>query len=130
MCPQGQENAVRRRNGEYRPLDACFRNAEDAVVLTLNFSRQSTSPSHSVNANVQGVLHLLKSRQPRLCERMQSLPGSEPKRRSGSHRAPQSPSDGAAALGSLSELLLALQDELGHMSLWVIHIYKTLCVCL
>ncbi|XP_053503389.1 centrosomal protein CEP57L1 [Ictalurus furcatus] len=72
----------------------------------------STSPSHSVNANVQTVLHLLKTRQPRTCERTQS----EPKKRSGSHRAPQSPSDGAAAVGSLSELLLALQDELGHMS--------------
>lgn len=72
----------------------------------------STSPSHSVNANVQTVLHLLKTRQPRMCERTQS----EPKKCSGSHRAPQSPSDGAAAMGSLSELLLALQDELGHMS--------------
>ncbi|XP_053087790.1 centrosomal protein CEP57L1 [Pangasianodon hypophthalmus] len=76
----------------------------------------STSPSHSVNANVQTVLHLLKTRQPRTCERMQSLRDCEPKKRSGSHRAPQSPSDGAAAMGSLSELLLALQDELGHMS--------------
>ncbi|KAM9496165.1 centrosomal protein CEP57L1 isoform 2-T2 [Clarias gariepinus] len=76
----------------------------------------STSPSHSVNANVQTVLHLLKTRQPRLCERMQSLPGSEPKKRTGLHRAPESPDDAAAALGSLSDLLLALQDELGHMS--------------
>lgn len=72
----------------------------------------STSPSHSVNANVQTVLHLLKTRQPRMCERTQS----EPKKRSGSRRAPRSPSDGAAAMGSLSELLLTLQDELGHMS--------------
>ncbi|KAF5890548.1 centrosomal protein CEP57L1, partial [Clarias magur] len=76
----------------------------------------STSPSHSVNANVQTVLHLLKTRQPRLCERMQSLPGSEPKKRTGVHRAPESADDAAAALGSLSDLLLALQDELGHMS--------------
>ncbi|XP_060770136.1 centrosomal protein CEP57L1 isoform X2 [Neoarius graeffei] len=76
----------------------------------------STSPSHSVNANVQTVLHLMKIRQPRICEQMQSVPGSEPKTRSGFQRAQQSPSDGAAAMGSLSELLLALQDELGHMS--------------
>ncbi|KAK3506954.1 hypothetical protein QTP70_033151 [Hemibagrus guttatus] len=75
----------------------------------------STSPSHSVNANVQTVLHLLKTRQPRLCERTESMRGTEPKR---SHRASQSQSDGAAAMGSLSDLLLALQDELGHMSLW------------
>ncbi|XP_058248089.1 centrosomal protein CEP57L1 isoform X2 [Hemibagrus wyckioides] len=77
---------------------------------------QSTSPSHSVNANVQTVLHLLKTRQPRLCERTQSMRGAEPKRHGGSHRASQSQSDGAAAMGSLSDLLLALQDELGHMS--------------
>ncbi|KAF7694285.1 hypothetical protein HF521_008038 [Silurus meridionalis] len=64
----------------------------------------STSPSHSVNANVQSVLHLLKTRQPRVCERTQSV------------QKKRSPSDGAAAMGSLSELLLALQDELGHMS--------------
>ncbi|XP_058248090.1 centrosomal protein CEP57L1 isoform X3 [Hemibagrus wyckioides] len=76
----------------------------------------STSPSHSVNANVQTVLHLLKTRQPRLCERTQSMRGAEPKRHGGSHRASQSQSDGAAAMGSLSDLLLALQDELGHMS--------------
>ncbi|XP_062857225.1 centrosomal protein CEP57L1 [Trichomycterus rosablanca] len=72
----------------------------------------STSPSHSVNANVQSVLHLMKTRQPRLCERVQSLQRSKTKHRTAS----ESPSDGAAALGNLSELLLALQDELGQMS--------------
>ncbi|XP_060738615.1 centrosomal protein CEP57L1 isoform X1 [Tachysurus vachellii] len=76
----------------------------------------STSPSYSVNANVQTVLHLLKTRQPRMCERTQSLHSAEPKRRSCSQRGSQSQSDGAAAMGSLSDLLLALQDELGHMS--------------
>ncbi|XP_047674172.1 centrosomal protein CEP57L1 isoform X1 [Tachysurus fulvidraco] len=76
----------------------------------------STSPSYSVNANVQAVLHLLKTRQPRVCERTQSLNSAEPKRRSGSQRGSESQSDGAAAMGSLSDLLLALQDELGHMS--------------
>lgn len=45
--------------------------------------------------------------------------GAELKRHDGSHRASQSQSDRAAAMGSLSDLLLALQDELGHMSLWV-----------
>lgn len=90
-----------------------------ATTLLSVFLCQSTSLSHSVNANVQSVLHLLKTRQPRVCERMPPVPGSEPKKRGGSYRAPPSPGDGAAALGSLSELLLALQDELGHMSLWV-----------
>ncbi|XP_072535100.1 centrosomal protein CEP57L1 [Salminus brasiliensis] len=74
----------------------------------------STSPSHSVNANVQSVLHLMKTRQPRLCEKVRALQSGTEHRRS-LRQAPSS-SDGAAALGSLSELLLALQDELGRMS--------------
>uniref|UniRef100_A0A3B1JBI1 Centrosomal protein 57kDa-like protein 1 n=1 Tax=Astyanax mexicanus TaxID=7994 RepID=A0A3B1JBI1_ASTMX len=77
----------------------------------------STSPSHSVNANVQSVLHLMKTRQPRLCEKVRGLQSrtEPPYNRKSLHQAPPS-SDGAAALGSLSELLLALQDELGQMS--------------
>ncbi|XP_038818691.1 centrosomal protein CEP57L1 isoform X4 [Salvelinus namaycush] len=81
----------------------------------------STSPSHSVHANMQSVLHMMKHHQPHLCERVRSL------RRSGSagarralHRAPSTntspPGPAGPALGSLSELLLALQDELGQMS--------------
>ncbi|CAB1340051.1 unnamed protein product [Coregonus sp. 'balchen'] len=79
----------------------------------------STSPSHSVHANMQSILHMMKHHQPQLCERVRSL------RRSGStgarralHRAPSTSPPGPAglALGSLSELLLALQDELGQMS--------------
>ncbi|XP_029592919.1 centrosomal protein CEP57L1 isoform X2 [Salmo trutta] len=81
----------------------------------------STSPSHSVHANMQSVLHMMKHHQPHLCERVRSL------RRSGSagarralHRAPSTstspPGLAGPALGSLSELLLALQDELGQMS--------------
>ncbi|XP_077076203.1 centrosomal protein CEP57L1 [Siphateles boraxobius] len=76
----------------------------------------STSPSHSVNANVQSVLHMMKHRNPRLCERVSALhkSGSENQR---VHRRPaSSPSKTASTMGSLSELLLALQDELGQMS--------------
>ncbi|XP_036438204.1 centrosomal protein CEP57L1 isoform X1 [Colossoma macropomum] len=75
----------------------------------------STSPSHSVNANIQSVLHLMKTRQPRLCERVRTLQSGTENSKSPC-QAPLSPSEGAAALGSLSELLLALQDELGQMS--------------
>ncbi|XP_076844300.1 centrosomal protein CEP57L1 isoform X2 [Brachyhypopomus gauderio] len=71
----------------------------------------STSPSHSVGGAVQSVLHLLKTRQPRLCER-------PPSTRRAPVRTPTPLSPGAppGTLGSLSELLLALQDELGHQS--------------
>ncbi|XP_056337386.1 centrosomal protein CEP57L1 isoform X4 [Danio aesculapii] len=76
----------------------------------------STSPSHSVNANVQSVLHMMKHRNPRLCERMSALQKSSSEKQRTHHRPPSSPSRSASTLGSLSELLLALQDELGQMS--------------
>ncbi|XP_016391455.1 centrosomal protein cep57l1-like isoform X2 [Sinocyclocheilus rhinocerous] len=76
----------------------------------------STSPSHSVNANVQSVLHLMKHRNPRLCERVSALQKSGSENHWAECRPPSSPSRAAPALGNLSDLLLALQDELGQMS--------------
>ncbi|XP_016150882.1 centrosomal protein cep57l1-like isoform X4 [Sinocyclocheilus grahami] len=76
----------------------------------------STSPSHSVNANVQSVLHLMKHRNPRLCERVGALQKSGSENQWAERRPPSSPSRAAPALGNLSDLLLALQDELGQMS--------------
>ncbi|XP_016330542.1 centrosomal protein cep57l1-like [Sinocyclocheilus anshuiensis] len=73
----------------------------------------ATSPSHSVNANVQSVLHLMKHRNPQLCERVSALQKSVSENQ---RRPPSSPSKAASTLGSLSDLLLALQDELGQMS--------------
>ncbi|XP_051469105.1 centrosomal protein CEP57L1 isoform X3 [Apus apus] len=77
---------------------------------------KSVSSSHSVSANVQSVLHLMKHRSPRISSRSQggATPGisgcnalSEPE----SSCAPS-----PAATRSLSDHLLALQDELGQMS--------------
>ncbi|KAG7460868.1 hypothetical protein MATL_G00203490 [Megalops atlanticus] len=75
----------------------------------------STGRSHSVSANVQSVLHMMKHHHPQLCDPVRSLrrPGSETRR--GARRALSS-SQPDPALDSLSELLLALQDELGQMS--------------
>ncbi|XP_062872995.1 centrosomal protein of 57 kDa isoform X2 [Trichomycterus rosablanca] len=74
---------------------------------------KSTGTSHSVRANVQHVLHLLKQHNRQLCN--QRVLGS----------TPITSADGQSSSGSsssscneeLSELLLALQDEFGHMSL-------------
>ncbi|XP_026174399.1 centrosomal protein CEP57L1 isoform X1 [Mastacembelus armatus] len=87
----------------------------------------STSPSHSVHANVQSILHMMKHHQPQLCERVSVLhksrcsarkslqkdfsPSSTAVKKSGSLSE-----KGDQSLGSLSDLLLALQDELGQMS--------------
>ncbi|XP_071335486.1 centrosomal protein CEP57L1 [Trachinotus anak] len=87
----------------------------------------SISPSHSVHANVQSILHMMKHHQPQLCERVSSLHSSG----CGARKSLQkdfSPSSTALkkpdslpeqvdqSLSSLSDLLLALQDELGQMS--------------
>lgn len=89
---------------------------------------QSTSPSHSVHANMQSILHMMKHHQPQLCERVSALHRSGRGIRKNLQKA--FPSSSAHAheregeiepepqpLGSLSDLLLALQDELGQMSL-------------
>ncbi|XP_055043057.1 centrosomal protein CEP57L1 isoform X2 [Misgurnus anguillicaudatus] len=76
----------------------------------------STSPSHSVNANVQSVLHMMKHRNPRLCERVSALQKSASENQRDQREPQFSPDKAASALGSLSEILLALQDELGQMS--------------
>ncbi|XP_018585823.1 centrosomal protein CEP57L1 isoform X2 [Scleropages formosus] len=76
----------------------------------------STSPSHSVHANIQSVLHMMKHR------------GPQPWGRSHAHLRPVaklspracgtlSSSQGIPALGSLGDLLLELQEELEEMSL-------------
>ncbi|XP_062324431.1 centrosomal protein CEP57L1 [Osmerus eperlanus] len=86
----------------------------------------STSPSHSVHANMQSVLHMMKHHQPQLCERVRSVRRSGCAARRALHKplgsSPSPPSQdpgpghAAPSLGSLSDLLLALQDELGQMS--------------
>ncbi|XP_067273743.1 centrosomal protein CEP57L1 isoform X4 [Pseudorasbora parva] len=101
---QAQLNKLEKLENEYLKLTSTQSMAE------------STSPSHSVNANVQSVLHMMKHRNPQLCERVSALQksGSENQR---VHRSPpSSPSKAASTMGSLSELLLSLQDELGQMS--------------
>ncbi|XP_011615953.2 centrosomal protein CEP57L1 isoform X1 [Takifugu rubripes] len=86
---------------------------------------KSTSPSHSVHANVQGILHMMKHHQPWLCEQVSALhksTGGVKKNlwKEFSSAAPnpsaeeRNQADGSPGL--LSDLLLALQDELGQMS--------------
>ncbi|NP_001074152.1 centrosomal protein of 57 kDa [Danio rerio] len=69
----------------------------------------STVSSHSVRANVQHVLHLMKQHQPQLCNE-QVLGGGC------TSASSSSTSSSCSCSEDLSELLLTLQDELGHMS--------------
>ncbi|KAL0967752.1 hypothetical protein UPYG_G00256430 [Umbra pygmaea] len=79
----------------------------------------STSPSHSLHANMQTVLHMMKHHQPHMCERVRSLRRSDS---AGARRALHNPNSISAPEtatpppDSLSDLLLALQDELGQIN--------------
>lgn len=86
-------------------------------MLLINILFQSTSPSHSVNANVQSVLHMMKHKNLRLCDRASAQQKSASESQRDRRRPSSSPSKAVSTLGSLSEILLALQDELGQMSL-------------
>ncbi|KAL4661056.1 centrosomal protein CEP57L1 isoform X2, partial [Arapaima gigas] len=76
----------------------------------------STSPSHSVHANIQSVLHMMKHRGPQTWGQSHTHPKPVAKLSTGPCGVLSS-SQGAPALDSLSDLLLALQDELEEMSL-------------
>ncbi|XP_039525990.1 centrosomal protein of 57 kDa isoform X2 [Pimephales promelas] len=77
----------------------------------------STSSSHSVRANVQRVLHLMKHHHPQLCNErvLGHAPSSSGPTSSSSGPAP-SPTGSAPCREELSELLLTLQDEFRLMS--------------
>ncbi|XP_067890133.1 centrosomal protein of 57 kDa-like isoform X2 [Heterodontus francisci] len=82
---------------------------------------KSASPSHSVRANVQHVLHLLKQHNKILCnDRVVSdQPMVRNKISRASNTIPESSSGSTISSTShevLSELLLMLQDEFGQMS--------------
>uniref|UniRef100_A0A8C5SJC1 Centrosomal protein 57 n=1 Tax=Laticauda laticaudata TaxID=8630 RepID=A0A8C5SJC1_LATLA len=76
---------------------------------------KSTSPSHSVTANVQHVLHLMKQHSKALCNNrvISEAPMSKPTSRG---RRSSTSSLSSTSQGDLSEVLLTLQDELGQMS--------------
>ncbi|XP_029302251.1 centrosomal protein of 57 kDa [Cottoperca gobio] len=77
----------------------------------------SVGCSHSVRANVQSVLSLLKRHQPHLCN-SRVLSNNANGYETGSHRHSDSSSSSSSASGEeLSELLQALQEELRLMSL-------------
>ncbi|XP_062409258.1 centrosomal protein of 57 kDa isoform X2 [Sardina pilchardus] len=86
----------------------------------------STGVSHSVRANVQHVLHLLKQHNRQLCN--SDVLGAAPLAASsarppaaangkGSSEQHSSSSSSSSSCEDLSELLVALQDEFGHISL-------------
>uniref|UniRef100_A0A8D2KXD8 Centrosomal protein 57 n=1 Tax=Varanus komodoensis TaxID=61221 RepID=A0A8D2KXD8_VARKO len=77
---------------------------------------KSTSPSHSVGANVQHVLHLMKHHSKALCNDRVVSDVPMTQQTSKGRRSPVSSVSSLSSQGDLSEVLLTLQDELGQMS--------------
>ncbi|XP_077443465.1 centrosomal protein CEP57L1 [Stigmatopora argus] len=82
----------------------------------------STSPSHSVHANVQSIFHMMKHHHPQFCEwvngihRSQSCGAKKSLRMDGPVVPERDREQPEVQLpGSLSDLLLTLQDELAQM---------------
>lgn len=90
-----------------------------SLLDSLSTDSQSVGCSHSVRANVQSVLSLLKRHQPHLCN-SRVLSNNANSHETGSLRHSDTSSSSTSASGEeLSELLQALQEELRLMSLWV-----------
>ncbi|XP_064505890.1 centrosomal protein CEP57L1 isoform X3 [Pseudopipra pipra] len=78
--------------------------------------KKSVSSSHSVSANIQSVLHIMKHRNPCISSQRKRGATSGICRHSALSKHVSSCSTSPTATRSLSDLLLATQDELGQMS--------------
>ncbi|OPJ90308.1 centrosomal protein of [Patagioenas fasciata monilis] len=94
---------------------------EYSRLTTMQSIAESTSPSHSVGANVQHVLHLMKQHTKALCN--SRVVNDTPLAKSGSAGHPASksrksslPKEYSSSQEELLEVLLTLQDEFGQMS--------------
>ncbi|XP_043398695.1 centrosomal protein CEP57L1 isoform X1 [Chelonia mydas] len=77
---------------------------------------KSASSSHSVSANVQSVLHMMKHRSPCILSRCPEAAEHRISRRTIACKSVSSCSTSSSVTENLSDLLLAIQDELGQMS--------------
>ncbi|XP_066849281.1 centrosomal protein CEP57L1 isoform X8 [Anser cygnoides] len=77
---------------------------------------KSVSSSHSVSANVQSVLHIMKHRCPRITSQRQDGATSRISGKTALSKPVYSCSTSSTVTGSLSDLLLAIQDEMSQMS--------------
>ncbi|MEE6472939.1 hypothetical protein FKM82_009786 [Ascaphus truei] len=102
-----------------REMEQKLREEEHQRKLVQEKATQSTSSSHSVRANVQHVLHLMKQHNKALCN--ERVVNEHPMERkvSNDKKANGETWTSDSALSSyeeLSEVLLTLQDEFGQMS--------------
>ena len=81
-------------------------------MFVLIFCFQSTTPSHSLAANFQEVLALMKTHNPKLCQSPRSnLFFTE------TDYLTEQPVKNKYTVNDLTDLLIQLQDEFGKMSM-------------
>ncbi|XP_069091565.1 centrosomal protein CEP57L1 isoform X6 [Pleurodeles waltl] len=77
---------------------------------------KSLSSSHSLSANVQTVLHMIKHNSPRVSQPPPGAPGRRAFRAASAGRPISSSSTSSSTSEGLADVLLSLQEELGQMS--------------
>uniref|UniRef100_A0A8B9QM63 Centrosomal protein 57kDa-like protein 1 n=1 Tax=Apteryx owenii TaxID=8824 RepID=A0A8B9QM63_APTOW len=89
---------------------------EKLEVLEKQCYSENCRSNHSVSANVQSVLHIMKHRNPRFSSRGQERAASGISGQTVASKSVSSCSTSSTFTRNLSDLLLALEDELGQMS--------------
>ncbi|KAL7849401.1 hypothetical protein SRHO_G00210240 [Serrasalmus rhombeus] len=114
--PHKSSKNKKKKVASKKPLQQQYSHAQPHYRLSLGdvpfVAGTSTGASHSVRANVQHVLHLLKQHNRQLCNERVLGDGKGPSERQSS----SSSSSSSSCSEELSDLLLALQDEFGTMS--------------
>ncbi|XP_058887076.1 centrosomal protein of 57 kDa-like [Acipenser ruthenus] len=123
--PKAKKTKKKKKQAAKRPVQQHYSHTQPHYRLSLGdvpfVAGKSTGTSHSVRANVQHVLHLMKQHNRLLCnDRVLSdrpvarkLSSTTNCRRASTTSTTSSSS---SCSEELSDLLLALQDEFGHMS--------------
>uniref|UniRef100_A0A8C4WBL5 Centrosomal protein 57kDa-like protein 1 n=1 Tax=Gopherus evgoodei TaxID=1825980 RepID=A0A8C4WBL5_9SAUR len=106
-------NTQRTAEDKIKQLEEKLREEEHQRKLIQD---KSASSSHSVSANVQSVLHIMKHRSPCVLSRCVEADEHRISRRTTACKSASSCSTSSSVTDNLSDLLLAIQDELGQMS--------------
>ncbi|MEE6475992.1 hypothetical protein FKM82_010932 [Ascaphus truei] len=106
--PQTKKSVVNKEPLQHQ----CYPKARELPFV----AGRSTSSSHSLSANMQSVLHMMKHHSPRVSQPCLRSAERKPWRTQSASRSVATSSASSATGDNLSDLLLALQDELGQMS--------------
>lgn len=92
------------------------------LFLAISFPLKSSSASYSVNASMQSLLQLMQHYGPHTCQKLTEVTEPrclyKPTRITSQGKAEPSDSKNSISIGdNLSELLMAMQDELDQMSM-------------